>query len=319
MRRRFSFLTATLAGIVGITAGLSGFLCSCQFFEGADDAEELVLTLPEWPPQGSIKERYPPLSRWEITMVNATLSEPMPAQTEERPSSGISEGYAGGIPLTTFFTDEGSLAVRFTRNSPAAIMARPVVLIDQTAAESAFFAPAGLLYPYRKESLTWEEGFLAHCLQRLLRSGEETGMSREHILAYAARFNWKKAQESIEKKLAQHGNPWLIDDFQILDNISYGEFKASFLNASSCITADETILERCGIKESDGTLPILSSFIPENEFIQAEKSVIIKKNSENLFYSGQDYGIILQGSSLKNLSAGYVKLPIFIEEDADDT
>ncbi|MBP3741979.1 MAG: hypothetical protein J6J00_03240 [Treponema sp.] len=269
------------------------FLSSCDssfsVFSG-NQCEELLLELPSWPPSDDSQVPYPELSRWLIQIENT-----------------------GSSTCQAFSTNESFISITLDKNAPAAITATP--LTTSTLGESAFFMPAGLIYPAEKEQLTWEGGFMASLLQKLIKSREETGMSHENVKTFLSTFNWKKAQESISQKVnkalevtedssSSFYNPWLLDSSSILENISLGDFKASLLNNSECFTfSTQNIFQ-----------PILSAFIPENAFIASQNSVLLKKNCPSLFYSTQDCGIIIEGSSEKNISVSICKLPIFLKD-----
>ena len=263
---------------------------SCTFWENHVPEESLEIQLPQWPPADLQKENYPPLSRWLIKIESTGL------RNESQSFS--------------FFTNEKSFTLNIEKNVPAAITARPVTISG--GKESTFFKAAGMIYPERKIYLTWEGGFLAEIMQRLMQSRRETGLTDAHIKDFLASFNWKKAQDMIDAKitkaLAEESgtfyNPWLTDASEIPAKISFGHFKTEDLNNKNCMTLNTDFFEE----------KILSSFVLENNFIAEKNKVLIKKDVLNLFYSPQDYGIILEGSSEKNLSVRPCNLPIYLEE-----
>lgn len=298
--RIFRLLIAVIFPLIFAAATLT--LTSCALGTQNPQTETLRLFMPEWPPQDSVRDDYPALSRW-LVRIETTDSA---AQSLE------------------FFSDGSPLSLGVVKNSPAAVTVRPITLI--AGEECAYFLPAGLVYPAEKESLSWSGGFLADAMQRIIQNRSTTGMSGKHIRDFLSSFNWAKAQDSIDSKIqkvmeaaqadddepdgqagksAKFYNPWLIDGQKLLENLTSGEFKASLLNNTNCIAVEGAVL---GGK-------VLSSFIPENSFIAREKTVLIKKSVPSLFLSGE-IGMIIEGSSAKNLSLKRCKMPIFIEEKA---
>ncbi len=250
----------------------------------------MIVQLPQWPPCDAYQSAYPELSRW---VISTSLGE-------------------------TFSTVDGTINLTVPKNLPMAITARPITKSGtaKESYESAFFKPAGLIYPYRKVYLTWEGGFLADIMLRLCQSKKETGITDEHIQDFLCSFNWKKAQESIDSKITKalsrdegdnqkFYNPWLCDCPTLLTNLSFAEFKTSFLNNSGCLTLELA-------PDFEGT--VLSAFVLENAFIAAKKTLLIQADCPTLFYTAKDYGIIMQGDSIKNLSLSRCKMPIFIED-----
>ena len=277
---------------------------SCSLFVPVEETETLTVELPVWPPEDSFRELYPPLSRWLVHIEG----------------TGLVEGNIENSSSRSFFTTESTFTLTVQKNAPLAITAQPLTLYEES--ETVFFLPAGLTYPVRKSRLTWEGGFLASALQKLIQSKAETGITDGHMLAFLSRFNWKKAQDSIDSKItaafqAQFSqpdsqknfyNPWYIGSEEFLEAVSYGNFSSSFLNNTGCMSIDTT-----------QSKPILSSFILENEFIARTQTVLIKKEVPNLFYTPnfsntKECAIIIRCDSAKNLSLTLCNLPIFIEE-----
>ncbi len=284
---------------------------SCSFFSGQEalfeEREEVLLQLPVWPPQDG--NQYPKLSRWLIHIEGSGGSEINDEETSRQ-----------------FYTREDSITIKVAKNQPVAITASPLLLDESEENEDKkevfFFKPAGIIYPSRKKYITWEGGFLAECMQRLLLSKKESGISDLHMQSFISSFNWKKAQEIIDKKLTKclqeeliNGtgeseeaavnkisfyNPWLCDSGELLENLSFGVFSSEFLNNSECV----------GLAFEG----VLSSFVLENAYISRKKTVLLKKNCPTLFYTDKDYAIILTADSAKNLSLSYSNLPIFIDK-----
>lgn len=264
-------------------------LSSCTFFSGQAQTEKLIVQLPQWPPCDAYKKCYPELSRWLI-----------------KTSCGDS-----------FFTLDASLTFYIPKNMPFAVTAQPLTKVTiQPEEECSFFKPAGLVYPSRKQYITWEDGFLADIMLRLTYSKKESGITDEHIQDFLSSFNWKKAQDYINNKLTKalentdldnqkFYNPWLCDCTSLLTCLSFGEFNTNLLaNSDSFFLNTESLPS-----------PALSSFVLENAFIAVKQSLLIHKDCPTLFYTKEDCGIIVEGSSPKNLSVRHTFMPIFLKDN----
>lgn len=129
--------------------------------------------------------------------------------------------------------------------------------------------------------------------------------------SFISHFNWKKAQENIEKKISTEDstyNPWLIDSQRLLENLCYGNFKATYLNITGC--ADIPLKQLFPNEE----LKIMSPFIPENSKLKSAQQISIKKESPTLLSDGKNLGAIITVSSSKKVSKEIIYLPIYIEE-----
>lgn len=273
-------------------AGFFLFLNSCSFvIPEISEREEVEFVLPQWPPETykSGEQIYPELSRWIIEIYSA--------QKED-----------------CFSTTETSISISVQKNRALCILAIPITL-DSAGNEVAFFKPAGSIYPYSyengKQNLSWPEGFTCSIFKTLYSSKKETGVTTEHMVRFLESFNWKKFNETLEKKATeseQFYNPWLLDTFTIMDNLSYGNFKASFLNQKYTY---ELQLAKLNLPVS---VNLLSSYIPENQNILAHGAVTVKKENYCTFSCNTDFAAIILYSSSKKISLEYVFMPIFIEE-----
>ena len=215
--------------------------------------------------------------------------------------------------------DASSLSIRVPRNKPLCIIAQPLVL-QSTAYKSCFFKCAGGLYPYMYSSeqetlkLTWQGGFAATLMKSIISSGLQAGYSQEFTQQTIAQFNWERLVEILEENQAQQEppwyNPWLLNMQQVLEGIAWHNFSATKLKMSGTLDVE---LE----------FPVFSSYIPENEKIresetQGQRCVTIKKDNPSLFAldDGQfSTGILIYGTSVKNISLEFISLPIYINEE----
>lgn len=276
--------------------------------------ETVCFTLPAWPPETTLPSEtalppettptpetvlphqnsnsqtgnsvtYPPLSRW---LINASSS----TQTY------------------TFFTTDPYITFVLQKNEPFCLTAKPITLLTN-GSETSYFKEAGIIYPYAAKnadntvSIKWEQGFLADNMQKIIASKMETGVSDEHLSTFLNSFNWKKAQEAIDKSDC---NPWLIDSSRLLDNLCYGNFKSTFLNTTGCYQFDIKTLF------PDNELKILSSYIPENSRIIENNEITLKKGIENFLSDGSFLGARITVYSAKKVSVEYIYMPIFIED-----
>ena len=269
------------------------FLCNftaCSLNTSCPPEETLSLELPVWPPQDSLSETYPSLSRW---LINVTSAE---------------EQYS-------FYTSETKITVPAKKNRPLCISAYPITLLKDNQ-ECSYFLPAGYLYPATENhKITWEQGFLADTMQKLFHEGKEQGLPPVDIEYLTATFNWKKAQETIEKKMYSETklfyNPWLLSQSSILDEISSHNFKSSLLNMTGAAAIEaEFILNASGISQSD--FVFFSSFIPENKSFLQKKQFTLLKNSPMLISDAKEYGLFITYKSSKNISLEFIYLPIYI-------
>lgn len=273
-------------------AGFFLFFSSCSFIiPENNDRENVEFLLPQWPPETYKGEQplYPQLSRWIIEVCSA---------------DGVEK----------FSTTESHLQFNLNKNRIFGIKASPVTL-DSTGNEILFFKPAGSIYPYSydagQQRLTWIEGYACSILQTLYESKKETGVTTEHMISFLEGFNWYKFTETLEKKANQSEqfyNPWLLDSFTLMDNLSYGNFKSSYLDPKYTL---ELQLAKLNLPVS---VSLLSSYVPENRNITSNGTIVVKKECYSVYSCNTDYAAVILYSSSKKVSLQYVFMPIFKEE-----
>ena len=250
----------------------------------------MCISLPVWPPEDSFSSSYPPLSRWHIEIIGGEIRE-------------------------SFYTNKEKITVKVKKNRPFCLLAEPITLL-QDGNECSYFKPAGFIYPaaYRQTEsasnrATWEQGFPAHLIKTLFNEGLAENLSPVEIEYLVSTFNWKKAIETIDKKLNSENqlsyNPWLLSTAPLLEGIISQSFRTSLLNISAC----------AAVKQSD--LPegiFLSSFIPENLSLSQKNQFTVPKNTPFLIGDGQKYGILITYKTAKNISLAFIYLPIYIED-----
>lgn len=265
--------------------------CSQPFF--VEQEESITLELPQWPPQDDYHDLYPELSRWLVKTTSA---------------GSKSSFYV--LPTTA------TLTITVEKNAPFCATFHPLTITAAPChkAEVSYFHPAGLIYPYNK-NITWSQGYLATCMETIFASKENTGTASSHINDFLSQFNWKKAQETIDKKIYTTGsqdtifyNPWLLDTSRFLENLCYNNFKTSFLNISGCYTYNLDFLF------PNHEMEILSSFIPENSYLRTRSQISIKKDTPTLLSDGKIYAAIIKAQSAKKVSKEIIYLPIYITD-----
>ncbi len=263
-------------------------LCSCSQALDAAAEESICISLPSWPPQDALAESYPQLTRWHITIANAR---------EEK----------------SFYTSENTVLIHTKKNRPFCLLAQPLTLLFDNK-ECAYFQPAGYLYPAENmltsaSCASWEQGFIAHIMKTVFSEGRAESLSPVEAEYLVSIFNWKKAQQSIEKKLSQDDkffyNPWLIPQRPLLEGITTQSFKTSLLNTTGSVSLETSNLP---------AISYLSTFIPENQFLAARNQITVIKNVPLLLGDGKKSGIFITYKSTKNISLEFIYLPIYIED-----
>ena len=278
MRKKLFYLLFLLPAI---------FFTACKLNEDPAPEESISITLPAWPPQTSPEAVWPPLSRWYIKVTS-------------------SEGHY------TLSTRQEKVTLPIKKNRPFCLTAYPITLLDN-ACECSYFKPAGYLYPASSsEKATWEEGFLANTMELLFREGQDESLSPLDIEYMISTFNWKKAQENIEKKIQTDSkyfyNPWLISQGPLLEGIASHSFKASLLNIKGAAPLDASFFAANNLSQE----AFFSSFIPENYYLNQKKQFTLIKNTPILISDGQKKGLFITYKSSKNISLEHIILPIFI-------
>ncbi len=277
------------------------FFTSCNFNEVIDEEDNYEIYLPEWPPEFSEDSpalphpSYPELSCWLIKIQEKN-------------------------DYTEYYTNNRSLVISTDKNSPVGILACPVTISSDNSEkkENVFFKPAGKILPFNNNEgkiiLSWQEGFLAEIFFEAVKCNFPV-----------ENFNWNKAQNTVDKKSGSADtifyNPWFCNKSRILENILQGNFRESYLNTTGSVSLsleDEIIKDKV-----NGYL--ISSYIPENQFIYLEKKIVLLKNQKELFIcepnsissgssSSSQFGVIFEWKSKKNISAEIVYMPIFKDE-----
>ena len=264
------------------------FFCCCTLAPDISAEERICISLPEWPPEDSLSDYYPELSRWCICI---TASETQKA----------------------FYTSASQISITVKKNRPLCICAHPITRL-YNGSECSYFKPAGYIYPASynqkaKNCATWEQGYLADVMKTLFCEGLEEGLSPVEIEYLISTFNWKKAQATIERKIHTDSklfyNPWLVPKKNVIEGITSQAFKASFLNATG-----STVLETSSLPQT----VLLSTFIPENKVLPLKNQFTIIKNTPFFTGDSKKYGIFVLYKSSKNISLEFIYLPIYIED-----
>ncbi len=267
--------------------------CACSINTDSPAEESLTLSLPQWPPQDPLREKYPTLSRWQIHITCAEYQK-------------------------SFYSTESEISIHTKKNRPLCITAVPITYLSDKN-ECSYFKPAGYLYPAGSSAIspaaTWEQGFLAQIMEQLFTEGRKNGLSPLENEYLISTFNWEKAMSTIESKIQADSqifyNPWLISRTALMDGIALHTFKSSVLNISGA-TAINCDYICSGIEKADFTL--LSSFIPENKKLQEKKQFTVLKNTPILIGDANKFGFFINMKSAKNISLEFIYLPIYIED-----
>ena len=261
---------------------------ACSFSGEAAPEDSLSITLPSWPPKASTERDWPPLSRWYISITTAESQY-------------------------NLSTREQKVIIPIKKNRPLCLTAYPITFM-QNQSECSFFKPAGFIYPanYPENTADWEEGFLAYTMELLFREGLDENLPPSDIEYLISTFNWKKAGESIEKKIQSDSkyfyNPWLVPQGPLLQGIASHSFKASLLNIKGAAGLDTSFFEENNLSGK----ALFSSFVPENYYLNQKKQFTLIKNTPILISDGQKNGLFITYKSSKNISLEYIILPIFI-------
>ena len=257
---------------------------SCTFVQALKDTEHEVVefAFPQWP------QNLPPLVCWKVECY---------------------EGETGRHIVNEYPPDSKSLSLKVKKNTPLYICASPVT--GSQTMRQEFFKCAGAVYPWSLE-LSWGGGYSANLMRTLVLGMEKSGCSAGYIAQNLSLFNWYRLNQVLEQKQQdslEEGvfyNPWLLDSQKVLEGIAYKDFTATKLRQSNVFSAN---LEFC----------VYSSYVPENQVCCSKEKagcVTVKKDEPLLVAvpaESQEYGIILCGSSEKNMSLEFISLPIYIE------
>lgn len=261
---------------------------SCRISTALSDSETQSFYLPQWPPQDN--SIWPELSRWKITITNHQQS-------------------------FSYYTRSQIIELETQKNFPLCILAYPITLLDD-GSECQYFYPAGYIYPSenRGNKLSWEQGFPAHIMKELYKCCKSSGASPSEAARYVSTFNWDKALSYIDEKInkslnsSKFYNPWYCDMSRIMQNLSDQNFMASLLSPASCYTlSTDYLFEQTGIH-------ILSPFIPENQSIELNHQITVKKGMPLILSDLHKIGIFVNFESAKNVLIEYIYIPIYNEE-----
>lgn len=271
-------------------------LCNCSLVAGGayepantTTSNTIELTLPTWPPASPSPQYYPPLSRWLIRITSAENQ-------------------------STFYTTEQTISVPEKQNRPFCVTVQPITYL-QDGNECSYFKPAGYMYPFSETDggVTWEQGYLASIMQRLIYESVDECLPPVEIEYLVNTFNWKKAQQTIQKKMDTSElfyNPWLVPQTQILEGITSHSFKASLLNATGSVALKLSDLPA----PTANSIQFLSSFIPENQTLHQKNQFTVIKNSPIIISDGNSHAVFITYKSAKNISLEFIFLPIYIED-----
>lgn len=223
----------------------------------------------------------------------------------------------------TFFYEmnENKITIKTKKNEPLSVLAFPITkLSDENLCQ--FFKPCGTIYPYdfnyndSSQTLTWENGFCATIINQLFESQKESNFSSSQINEFIRSFNWQKMMQTILEKIAENSqeiemsqsqnffNPWQIDISNLLENLSTKNFSSSLLKTSNIYTF---LKEDLRFSHND---TILSSYVPENAFINEYSILNFKKNNPTLFLYNNFYGTLITATSAKKTSVQWIYMPI---------
>ena len=219
--------------------------------------------------------------------------------------------------VQTFTTTASSFQLQLSKNQPVSVLAQPITKLANNS-KLQFFKPAGTIYPYDFDSdsscqtLSWENGFSADIMNRLIANGLENQLPPEQINTYISSFNWKKLMETIsinqQKNLEElelnltdnFYNPWQLDSTRLLENLSTQSFSSTYLTPTNLYTVTLDF-------------PLTSSYIPMNHYLEGNHPLTLKKNEPELFLYQENYGVLITGSSGKNISLQWIYVPIIKE------
>ena len=193
--------------------------------------------------------------------------------------------FSQGQDIETFIISRDSkyFTLQLSDYYPAAVLAQPFTK------NTAFFKPAGIIYPYEK-NLSWISGFEADTLLKLYSNNFPSNNST--VKNFASRFNWKKFSETIQIQCLNEGNsynPWNLNQEEILSSISNHTFTARKLNQKKCPN-----ISREDILSNQEDILLFYNFIPLNEKSISENSYPISSNhiNEFLLYRGEKFQIL---------------------------
>ena len=263
-------------------------LVSCSVYDSFADSEHerVEFVLPQWP------DELPELLYWQVEMLSAKGKV---VQNLEAASGKSSFVYKVG------------------RNELLSVCAAPVTAAGSgLSGQVCFFKCAGTIYPAgckelkRRKSraeLTWCGGYAASLLQTLIKGSDDFGT--ESTDTYLASFNWERLLSVLETRSQEESsvffNPWLLDTQSVLEGIAYHSFNANKLKMT-------------GVFNAPMEFKLFSSYVPENVrclAVETLGNVTLRKKQATLFALSGSQGLIIYGSSEKNISLEVISMPIF--------
>lgn len=271
----------------------------------SSSTETFRIELPDWPPEDNFNEFYPSLKKWIITIRTQNFSY-------------------------KFSTSKNHFFLKVAKNITTSICAYPITNLKNSK-PCAYFFPAGGIYPYFWEhsensqfgnlKLSWESGFASEIIQNLYNSNVETGVTEKHINDFMQSFNWKKFQETINKRISsgidtfenpqitsKFYNPWQIERQSLLENLSCAAFNTNLLNTKNILQVETKVL-----KLPENT-QILCPFVPENQILAKYNSISFVKNQQSILLCDNEYGALISCSSAKKVLHQIIYMPIFIDD-----
>ena len=300
---------------------------------------------------GPWQSNYPELAKWIIRIRGEELDKKMEVFVDGLDGS---ESNTVGLDESSSYIrgKQFSISLEVAKNKPLSITATPITL-NKNNQPVEFFKCAGAIYPQNYEvvknkgkfwqgnkgnvQVTWENGFSAQIMQTLYDSATQSGYDEQMIQDFIAHFNWKKLQQYIQTQIDSFKenmqaemntqtnadtqatslplfyNPWLLDMQTVLEKIAMRDFTATALNFKN--TFQISLEEKLYRENSSNSVSVMSSFVPENLFIQKYGTISLAKDKASLFSLDNLYGAIFTGTSAKNVSIEYVFLPIFINDE----
>jgi len=216
-----------------------------------------------------------------------------------------------------------------TRNTAFFVLAQPVCKNNKNQ-ETIIFKPAGAFYPYlaqgdyndeKRLCVCWEGGFSAFTMYKIILNCKENQISDKQTLQVLMQFNWKKLQQTIEKNIISAKeansfyNPWHIGMNNIVEGICSDYFTSSLLDSKNIYfySLKNPCFNDLNLQNDNNQL--YSNYVPENSFIIENNSILLKKNNSEVFILNNEYSILMEASSSKNISLQINYLPIFISDE----
>lgn len=269
---------------------LSAALQSCSADAGLPfRTESVAFTLPAWPPENNVP--YPPVSYWDV-----------------RYCAG---GSSGTLTLGAEDGADVSFTLELTADTPCAVCAQPVTLHGST--ESAFFRPAGCVYP-AGSSITWEDGFSASICMQLYRASESSG---EDTAEYLAQFNWKKFCSVLAEKAAADGpgwDPWMLDRTAVCSAVAARSFSSTLLTVKDCFTVETVLLSEMAAELSSGTgaeTLFIPRYVPSYREQRETGTAVLKTGTANSYlYTIQQIAVIT-GADADSMTLEITAVPLY--------